>query len=161
MPQCAGATDVCFITLETPTGIFSDKYWCYKNIHAIILLAIVGASATFTAVNIGQPASIGNGFNRLKMKARLEFGTWLPRTFSRRFRNAFGRGRVEICPFIVADAAFSLCAYKMKAYDDPPMHCPQHGYNYSCRQKSAQLLTVTTLLQQKLECGCCAQCKWR
>ena len=23
------------------------------------------------------------------------------------------------------------------------------------------LLTVTTLLQQILDCGCCAQCKWR
>ena len=132
MPQSAGATDGCFTSMETSTGIFSDKYWCYKNIHAIILLAIVDARGIFTAVNIGQPASVGDGaaFNRSKIKARLESGAWLPRTFSRRFRNAFGRGRVMVRPFIVADAAFSLCAYMMKAYNNPPMHCPQHGYNY-------------------------------
>ena len=31
--------------------------------------------------------------------------------------------------------------------------------SYTAAVKS--LLTVTTLLQQKLDCGCCAQCKWR
>ena len=30
-----------------------------------------------------------------------------------------------------------------------------------CTAVVKSLLTVTTLLQQILDCGCCAQCKWR
>lgn len=59
LPQCAGAIDGCFIPMETPTGI-SDKYWCYKNIHAIISLVVVDAKGIFTSVSLGQPASVGD-----------------------------------------------------------------------------------------------------
>lgn len=122
LPQCGGAIDGCFIPMETPTGMYNDKYQCYKNIHAIILLAVVDARGIFTSVNIGQPASVGDGatFNRSKLKQHIESGSYLPRLgFLRRLPIPFGRGRVSVRPYIVADAAFSLSSYMMKAFTDP------------------------------------------
>ena len=94
LPQCAGAIDGCFIPMEVPTGVFSDKYWCYKNIYAIILLAVVDARGIFTSVTVGQPGSVGDGatFNRSKLKRKLESGQLLPhRGFTRRFRYLAGQ----------------------------------------------------------------------
>jgi len=35
LPQCAVAIDGCFIPMEVSTGVYSDKYWCYKKFYAI------------------------------------------------------------------------------------------------------------------------------
>ena len=36
-----------------------------------------------------------------------------------------------------------------------------HNESYQGTAVVKSLLTLTTLLQQILDCGCCAQCKWR
>jgi hypothetical protein len=47
-PQCAGAIDGCFIPIVRPEGEFAHKYWCYKGMDAIILLAVVDVRGLFT-----------------------------------------------------------------------------------------------------------------
>ncbi|KAL0054441.1 hypothetical protein WJX82_008867 [Trebouxia sp. C0006] len=57
MPQSGGAIDGCFIPMEVPAGPYADKCWCYKNIHASILLAICDAHGKILYINVGQPGS--------------------------------------------------------------------------------------------------------
>ena len=42
LPHCAGAIDGCFLPLQRPASRFGSKYWCYKQIYAVILVGSSG-----------------------------------------------------------------------------------------------------------------------
>ena len=118
--------------MEVPTGPYADKYWCYKNIHAIILLAICDARGRFLYVNVGQPGSVGDAaaFSRSAIKTSLEAGTAFSCMHARQFPRP-GGGVLTIDPFIVGDSAFTLASYMMRNYNGNPAEgTKEHAYDY-------------------------------
>ena len=65
LPQCAGAIDGCFIPIVRPKGEFAHKYWCYKGMDTVILLAVVDNRGVFTYVHAGMPGSVGDAVQDL------------------------------------------------------------------------------------------------
>ncbi len=132
MPQCGGAIDGCFIPMEVPVGPYADKYWCYKNVHAIILLAICDARGKFLYINVGQPGSVGDAaaFSRSTIKTSLEEGTAFSAIHDRQFPSPYG-GFITIKPFNVGDSAFALAPYMMRNINgNPPEGSVEHAYDY-------------------------------
>ena len=133
MPQCAGAIDGCFIPMETPKGITATNTGATKTYMPSSCWLLWTPWASLLTY-IGEPASVGDGasFNRCKLKKRLQSGRYLPRSgFVKEIPSADGTQRLSVHPFIVADAAFALSPFIMKAYDDPDIDSPQHAYNHS------------------------------
>lgn len=131
LPQCAGAIDGCFIPMEAPAGPFGCKYWCCKNIHAIILLAICDARGKFIYVNVGQPAIVGDAaaFSRTSIKTSLENGTAFSAAHARVFPGA--NGPVTVHPFLVGDSAFALTQYMMSNFNgNPPKYSNESAYDH-------------------------------
>ena len=131
MPQVGGAIDGCFIPLFQPTGIYKDKYWCYKGIYAINLLAVCDANCIFTYVDAGQPGSVGDGasFLRSDLKQGLEKGTVLPMSQYKTIQGP--NGLIPVRPFLVGDAAFSLAPYMQKSFTgEPRPHTEEHAFNW-------------------------------
>jgi hypothetical protein len=128
MPQCAGAIDGCFIKIVRPAGEFGHKYWCYKGMDAIILLAVVDARGIFTYCHCGTPGSVGDAgtYMDTALKRNCVNGVWLPESAAEVIQG------VRVRPFIVADAAFPFSATLMKGYPgDPQPGSLEHAYNYA------------------------------
>jgi len=113
LPQCAGAIDGCFIEMKQPTGTWGNAYWCYKQITAILLLAVVDARGRFTYINADSPASVGDAgtFNKSKLCELLQQGGLLPMSQSKQING------VQVRPYLVGDAAFPLSSFLLKTYD--------------------------------------------
>lgn len=135
LPQCAGAIDGCFIEMKKPPGVFSHKYWCYKNLVAILLLAVVDARGVFTYITAANPSSVGDAqtFHNTTLKEKLMSGEALPHDKARSIQG------VAVRPYIVGDAAFPFMSFLMKGYDgDYPPRSKQAVFNSSlirCRQR--------------------------
>jgi hypothetical protein len=128
LPQCAGAIDGCFIPIVRPEGEFGHKYWCYKGMDAIILLAVVDARGIFTYVHAGMPGSVGDAgtYMDTALKRNIMQGVWLPESAAKMVQN------VRVRPYIVADAAFPFSATMMKGFNgDPARGTTEHAYNYA------------------------------
>jgi hypothetical protein len=128
LPQCAGAIDGCFIPIVRPEGEFGHKYWCYKGMDAIILLAVVDALGIFTYCHCGMPGSVGDSgtYMDTALKRNIVNGVWLPDS------DAQVIAGVRVRPHIVADAAFPFSAAMMKGYPgDPASGSEEHAYNYA------------------------------
>ena len=128
LPQCAGAIDGCFIPIVRPEGEFAHKYWCYKGMDAVILLAVVDNRGVFTYVHAGMPGSVGDAgtYMDTALKRNILAGTWLPDSEAHVIRG------VRIRPYIVADAAFPFSATMMKGFPgNPARGTLQHAYNWA------------------------------
>ena len=81
LPLCAGAIDGSFIHMPEPPGASAEKYWCYKDGHAIILLAVVDAAGIFTFIYVGQPATVGDAasFRRSSLRKAIVDNKALPK----------------------------------------------------------------------------------
>jgi DDE superfamily endonuclease len=126
LPQCAGSIDGCFIPIKRPTGPWGHKYWCYKGMYAILLLAVVDARGIFTFTDIGRAGSIGDAgcFHASDLKPMLESGRWFPPTHAKVVAGERMR------PYLVADAAFPLMPYMLKHYPGiPAPGTKEHAYN--------------------------------
>jgi hypothetical protein len=127
LPQCVGAIDGCFIPIKKPHGQYGSKYWCYKGMHAIILLGVVDSLGSFTYIQVGKPGCVGDAasFGDSLLHRKLEDGSWLGPEFAREIDG------VMIAPFIAGDAAFPLRSYLMKNFkDDVPRESVEYAYNY-------------------------------
>ena len=103
-----------------------DTYFCYKHFNAIIVLRCVEAKGIFTYVNAGRPGSVGDlyTFRHSALYQKVTSGEWLahsPQTIE----------RVQVNPFLVADAAFPLAATNMKCYEGGGLPPQKHSFNYS------------------------------
>lgn len=128
LPQCAGAIDGCFIPIVRPEGEFAHKYWCYKGMDAIILLAVVDVRGVFTYIHAGMPGSVGDAgtYMDTALKRHILAGIWLPDSAA-----AVLRG-VRVRPYIVADAAFPLSSTMMKGFPGTHAHNTlEHAYNFA------------------------------
>lgn len=126
LPCCGGAIDGTFMPIVKPTN-FGDSYWCYKHFCAIIVLGCVDARGIFTSVNSGRPGSVGDSytFKHSALQQNIDCGKWLSAR-PQRIRS------VDIRPFLVADAAFSLSPTCMKCYDSQSQLTPeQFRFNYA------------------------------
>lgn len=128
LPQCAGAIDGCFIPIVRPEGEFGHRYWCYKGMDAIILLAVVDARGIFTYCHAGMPGSVGDAgtYMDTALKRNIMDGLWLPESEARVYQN------VRIRPYLVGDAAFPFSATMMKGFNGNPVRgTTEHAYNYA------------------------------
>lgn len=110
LPQCAGAMDGCFIPIRRPSGPFGSRYWCYKSMDAIILLAVVDSDGRFMWIQVGNPGCVGDAacFNCSELKANIESGEWLPQSA------AADIDGIMVSPFLISDSAFTQCPYLLK-----------------------------------------------
>lgn len=125
LPQVAGAIDGTYIKMLSPPCEFSDRYWCYKGFHGILLLACVDAIGRFTYIDVGRPACVGDAaaWRFGPLQAKIESRQVLPRD-----RDRVVNGMV-VQPYLLGDAAFPLSNYMIKGYDDPSTR-PQQDFNY-------------------------------
>ena len=111
LPCCGGAIDGTFMTIRKPSD-FSDTYYCYKHLTAIIVLECVYARGIFTYVNAGRPGSVGDSYSYCHslLYQRITHGEWL--SHSPRIIEG-----VVLKPFLVANVAFPLETSCMKCFD--------------------------------------------
>ena len=61
LKMCGGAVDGTFMRIRKPTE-WADSYWCYMNLCAILVLAVVDADGIFTFVDAGRAGSLGDAY---------------------------------------------------------------------------------------------------
>ena len=109
LPQCSGAIDGCLIPMQNPpdSGLFREKYSCYKNFPAINRLAVYDAHLIFTYVDAGHAGSVGDAgaFDRSLLKSGLISDKLFPMSQADEFYNSLSEEPVLVHPFLVGDAA--------------------------------------------------------
>jgi hypothetical protein len=128
LPWCAGAIDGSFIPMKCPPGVYGYKYWCYKNIYATLLLALVDSTGLFRYINTNTAASVGDAavFARSKLLRYIDNESWLP---SQEGGDVMG---THVRPYIIGDAAFPLRPYLMKCFaGDPHTETLEGWFNYN------------------------------
>jgi hypothetical protein len=128
LPQCGGAIDGTTIQIQRPSGSFGYKYWCYKGMDAILVLASVDARGIFTSLSVGAAGSVGDAscYSGSILKQYIDAGIWLPESFSKVISD------VVVRPFLVGDAAFPFSATMMKGFPgNPDVGSEEHAYNYA------------------------------
>jgi hypothetical protein len=123
LPGCLGAIDGSLIPQRKPTkqqaNQDTDSYYGYNGCIASLLLAVCDADLRFTYVNSGAPACVGDAglYGRSQLKANIDAGMLKQVRVPLHFED----GRMhEICPYLVADAAFPLGQHMLKVHEPPP-----------------------------------------
>ena len=126
LPHCAGAIDGTFMEINKPT-LYGDNCFCYKRFSSIIVLGTVDARDIFVNVNAGRPGAVGDPYcyRNSKLKQTIDSNQWLSPVFSRKIR------RMELRPYLVADAAFPLGPTIMKCYEEDNLLLYQRSFNYA------------------------------
>lgn len=114
LPCVAGAIDGSFLEIKRPTGEFGDRYWCYKNKIAILLLAVTDCVGKFTFIDVGRPSSVGDAgaFRACELSDLLEAGVALPAQHGMQLPCG-----TTIGPYLLGDEAFPLLRYLQRCYE--------------------------------------------
>ena len=141
LPQCGGAIDGCLIPMQAPTGLYREKYACYKGFPAVNLLAVCDANCIFTYVDVGHAGTVGDAaaFHRSDLKKALEDCLVFPMSHAQTIQGPYG-GVIPVRPFLVGDSAFPFAPYLMKnILGDPLDHTDEHAYNY-CHVRTRRVI---------------------
>ena len=128
LEQCGGAIDGTFVEIKKPSGEFGFRYWCYRGMVAMLVLATVDARGIFTYVHAGTAGCVGDAgvFGQTLLKTKIERGEWLPHAAGKDVSGVFVR------PYLVADAAFAFSTTMMKGFNGHPAEGTlEHAYNYA------------------------------
>ena len=114
LPKVAGAIDGTFLEMKSPGNEFKDRYWCYKNKIAILMLAVVDCSGKFIWVDIGRPSSVGDAgaFRSSDLSDLLASRIALPLEHD----EVLPCGTI-LQPYLLGDEAFPLLPYLQRCYE--------------------------------------------
>ena len=132
LPNVAGAIDGSFIEIRKPSGEFADRYWCYKNKIAVLLLSVVDAVGRFTFIDAGRPSSVGDyrAFTNTELCRLLQEGRLFPPECDLTMTNSRTASTVTVHPYLLGDDAFALEAFMQKCYSGiVAANSPEARYN--------------------------------
>lgn len=114
LPHIAGAIDGTFLEMRSPGKEYKDRYCCYKNKIAILMLAVVDCSGKFTFVDIGRPSSVGDAgaFRASELSEYLESRIALPSAHDTTLPCG-----TPLQPYLLGDEAFPLLPYIQRCYE--------------------------------------------
>lgn len=152
LPGIAGAIDGSFIEILKPSVEFADRFWCYKNKIAILLLAVVDAVGRFTFIDAGRPSSLGdvNAFKFSHLPGYIEERIVLGPQHD--IPLVVDGEEFLLQPYLIGDEAFTLCKYMMTIYGG--VHHPRSKEAVF----NAALINARKIVEQAF--GRCKQ-RWR
>ncbi len=125
-PNCIGAIDGKHIVMQPP-GDAGSKYYNYKHMHSIVLMAVAGPDYECIYADVGTNGRVSDGsiWNKSNLCQRIENGE-----ISLPPPRCLPLGVKEIPYVLVADDAFALKPNVMKPYPQAGLDEAKRIYNY-------------------------------